>query len=463
MKRYIALGVALLLSISAGPVYATNGQCHRELNERLRTFEYGITPLHTIYIGNNTGMANGTREHPYPQFIPAIQAGAVTPGTEIVIIGSVVNSWNYGGTYEVLLQGTAEHPIIVRGEAGAELVGSLSGWLPAIKISANSSYIVFKDLTFRDGGSHTVHINYAHHIVFDNVVIARAREAALKVSQSDNIFIRYSDISGGGHHPDGNPVSTETIDFVTVHNFYIVKSKIHDGSNTLVMLKGPAENGLVAWNDIYDQHNTEEAALSMGAYTGNPIMPTGVTYEGHYLTAFANNIHNVATAITFKGCHNCSVLNNSISGDGTAQLIRYLSGNAGPGTGLTYSQTQDTILESNILIVANSSPTMPVMQCEDGHVGANNIIRKNLFYKPDGTYLWWCNSIPNENTNVFNFNPQLQQSGLAGAARVANMHVPSEFGRDIAFSEWLLEDKAGACYDEVPRKNVGAFILSQNP
>jgi hypothetical protein len=432
---------------------AANATCNDTLADKLRTFEYGKVPLRTLYVrDNNNTTADGSLAHPFKNLYRAGLAG-IHPGDELVIQGNVYTTWE--GNTESLLVGTADHPIVLRGEPGATIHGNVDSWLHALKLSAGSQYVYIHDLNFVEGGGHTLHMNYVHNIVLEKVEVHNAREASFKLSQSDNVFVRDSEFSGGGFYPQGDPNATEVVDFVTVDNFYIVRSKIHDGRHTLLMLKGPATNGFVAWNDIYDQHGTEEPALSLGAYTGFPIIPDNATFEGSNLTAFANNIHDVSTAFTFKGCQNCAALNNNFNGHGP-QLIRYLAGNAGAATGLGYSQTRDTVFRGNV--VTGGDANTPMMQCQDGYLGNNNVVEKNVFFNPSGHYLWWCSSIAINSNNVFNYNPNITLDGHVTTRRYVNMTTPMP-SHGIPYADRLIVDKAGACFDAPNEYKVGPYKM----
>ncbi len=481
------LMLVLVLSVILQPT-AQAARCDDYISHVLRTFDYGKNPTGpTIYVRRNSepnSQHDGSFQHPYNNIQEA--APHAVPGSEIIIVGPTDSS--YG---EVLLQGTADEPIWIRGQTnsrgeGGKISGSASQGISPLKLQAESQYVVMDDFEVVVGGEgHALHMAFVHHIVMRRLKVGYAREAALKVSQSEHIYVEDGEYWGAGELPWGNPVSSQVIDFVRVRFFHIVRNFIHTGPHTLVMLKGGSEDGFVGWNKIGSMTEfpwggySQEPAIGLGQSTGSNIYncenlqlpcipdPSFLDYEGKRLTAAYNYIYDTGTPFAFKGCHNCAAVHNTMVGiapDGSSgpQIVRFLTGTAGSNSGMPFAQTKNSLFMGNIVL--GGGEWEPIVQCEEGMnsgipaLGAGNRITDNLFFDYTNSYTWWCGGIQNDPSNIMGIDPGLDGEGIPSNVGAVSHEGPASFA-GIYMGRVLVKDLAGQCQSVAPQ-DIGAYRVS---
>jgi hypothetical protein len=353
---------------------------------------------------------------------------------------------------EIQLVGTADQPIWISGTPQAVVRGNIAGWTAALKLHA-SSYVIIEDLEFADGGNHVLHFDFSNHLLFRNLHIHNAREACLKGSQSSFVYVEDSELNGAATIPNGDLLAAQVLDYVGVNTGHILRSKFHDGIHALIMLKGGTSDLLFAFNELFDQHDTDEAALYIGQWTApQSFQPLTANYEVIRVVAFANYIHDVAVGLAFKGAYDSAALHNTIANVHGPQLVRFLDGSAGQQSGITQSFPHNSRFAGNIIVGGDADDAS--MQGTN-NAGLNNLADHNVWFKPP-LLNWWSDIAQETTYSTYDQNPGLNSSGIATNTSLVQGKGPTDLDT-IPFHQYFIRDFAGNCAS-VPF-DLGAMTL----
>ena len=245
---------------------------------------------------------NEVRVAPGESLEAALQAA--TPGTRIILGAGQHN----GGVGVSGVTGTADAPIAIVGEDGAELVGGAT----AIQLS-DPAYVVFENFTVRDSSANGFNIDDggdystpAHHVVFRDVTVRNigdgGNQDCVKLSGLDDFHIEGADLSG---------CSGQSIDMVGCHDGVITANYIHDTPGAGVQAKGGTADILVHRNLFAD---VEGRTVNLGGSTGLEFFrPIDAPHEGARITVVGNVVVRPAeAAFAYVGCDACVASNNTI-------------------------------------------------------------------------------------------------------------------------------------------------------
>lgn len=394
------------------------------------TFADGVSTSRTIFVrGGAAPGGDGTEASPFANLWEA--EPEMTPGTLVSIGGDVL------GQPDLLeIEGTAEAPIVLRGEPGAHLIGSLAEGTPALWLTA-SRYVVVEDLELVQSGGHVLHFFYTDHMMFRRLVVHDAGLGAIKASQSSDVYMEDVDAFDAGK-AGGHPV----IDYVGVNGGHIIGSSFHQGPGVVVMLKGGTSDLLFAWNDVYDQTGVGNV-VTLGQSTGPEFFqPADAAFEGLRIVAFANRVHDAdGSPFAFEGCKDCAFVHNVAWNVRGNQLVRFLPGAAGINSGLARSVPEGCRFTGNIVVGGQEAGA--TLNADAENTGPGNIIDHNVFLKP-GAVNWYGVVDRDLATNTFDQDPALDVDGRPGNVAL----VDSAGGADLAplpFSTTFARDYEGNC------------------
>jgi len=397
------------------------------------TFAAGHSPSAIIHVdGDAQAGGDGSENQPFAS-LAAAQA-AVMPGTEIVIHNEVVNNSALSFT------GTAEAPIWITGAPGAKLRGGSASALRLV----NTSYLIVQDLELFESPNHVLHFDHSDHLMFRRLHVHRAAEACLKGSQTTHLYVEDCDFHGAGELPGGDPVSVQVLDLVGVNTGYIVRSKFHDGHHVMVMLKGGTSDLLFAFNEIYDQTNTEESALGLGQWTGSPyFQPLDADFEAVNLVAFANFIHDVSGPFfSFLGAKNCAAIHNTMHKSDGGQLVRFLPGNTGEDSAETESKPEDCRFSGNVVVGGRADGAS--LNAGAAYLGLGNALDNNVWLKP-GPLNWWSD-LDQEPApaSTYDQDPLIAADGTPENSALVQQLGTTDLG-GTPFAEYFTRDFRGTC------------------
>jgi hypothetical protein len=220
----------------------------------------------------------------------------------------------------------------------------------------------------------------------------------------------------------------------------------------MVMLKGGTSDLLFAWNEVMDQ-TTPGNVLALGQSTGPEFFqPLDAAFEGLRIVAFANLLHDlVGPPVAFEGCKECAALHNTIWNTTGAQLVRFLPGAAGQGSGATVSLSEDCRFAGNI--VSGGQADGLSLNADPGNHGPGNVLDYNVFFKP-GALNWGGDIEQDLEHSVYDVDPMLSADGVPGNVALVDMAGPPDVGA-LPLSAAFVRDAAGECI-EIPA-DIGAI------
>lgn len=264
-----------------------------------------------------------------------------TPGTRITLAAGE-HAGNVGVTG---VQGTADAPIAIVGEDGAEVVGGQTG----IQLS-DPAYVVFENFTLRDASANGFNIDDgggydtpAHHVVFRNVTVRNigdgGNQDCIKLSGLDDFYIEGVDVSG---------CSGQAIDMVGCQHGVITSNDIHDTPGAGVQAKGGTADVLVHANRFVD---VAGRSINLGGSTGLEFFrPIDAPHEGARILAYSNVfVRPDEAAVAYVGCDACEVINNTIV-DPQRWVARILQ----ETTDARFVPSRDGIFANNIVVFRSS-------------------------------------------------------------------------------------------------------------
>jgi hypothetical protein len=329
---------------------------------------------------------DGSAGNPYRSIAGAL--AKAQPGDLVEVAAGTYDCSNtYVDSATGAAQGTLEHPIWVRGDAGAvfdcgDPANGTSGGLTLI----GAKYVVIEGIEFRNAGGHILHVfGQSRGVLFRKVFAHRAGLACLKASQSDEILVEDSELADAGLSADAGKSegSGQIADYVGVHASYLVRSKVHgavgngagSGPNVAIQYKGGSSDIVIAQNDI----GAAGIAVHLGGGTGGPYFdPQDADYEGKNIVAYANVVRGpMNVAFAALGCHQCAVYNNTVYAPIGSQAIRALPGSTPSGAP---SHTVDLTVKNNLFYFAGGVPQDLFNATPEDQAGI--VQGHNLFFAP---------------------------------------------------------------------------------
>lgn len=197
--------------------------------------------------------------------------------------------------------GTAQFPVILNAVDGPG-----SATLSDINM-ANCRYLYFIGVNVLKSieGGDTLHFERCDHILVRQCTIAsvgrRLAQEALKVNQTQHLYVESSDISGAGDN---------AVDCVAVQYGHFLNNKIHDSEDWAMYLKGGSAYFWVEGNELYDAGT---GGFTAGQGTGIEYMTLPwVHYEAYDIKAVNNVIHDVqGAALGVNGGYNILLAYNT--------------------------------------------------------------------------------------------------------------------------------------------------------
>jgi hypothetical protein len=345
----------------------------------------GFTPLREIAVSptGNDGTGDGSAQKPFASIAGALKAAK--PGDRITVAAGKYDCSNtYVDGSTGAAQGTMDHPIWIRGDAGAvvDCGDPVNGTGTALML-VGVHYIVVEGIEFTNAGGHILHVyGSSNGVLFKNVHAHRAGLACLKASQSDGVSVEDSELSDAGLAGDpSKATSGQIIDYVGVHNSLVARSKIHGAvgngmgspANIAVQFKGGSHDIILAQNEIY----AANTAVNLGGSTGAQFFdPQDADYEGQNVVAYANVVTGpMDVAFSAIGCHQCAVYNNTVVAPIGSQALRMLPG-ATPQGGT--SHTIGFTVENNLFSFVGNGPQDLFNATPDDQAGV--VQQANLFF-----------------------------------------------------------------------------------
>lgn len=411
----------------------------------LPTFADGKTPTSTVWVsGSAAPGGDGSQGAPFRNLTEA--KSAIGPGTEVRVQGEVQAVADY-----LDLQGTADAPIFITGEAGAVLRGQIDPAIPALAMDG-ASYVVVQDLEIATAGAHVLHFVFSDHLLFRRLSIHDAGLGCVKGSQCTDVFMEDVDVYDGGKGSPSQTAGHPVFDYVGVNTGHIVRSAFHNGPGVMVMLKGGTSDMFFAFNDIYDQTSSGNA-LSLGQSTGPQFFqPLDSAFEGLRIVAFANRLHELVGApFAFEGCSECAAVHNVAWNTTGAQLVRFLPGAAGQDSGETVSLSTNCRFTGNIVVGGQESGAS--LNADPQNHGPGNQLDHNVFLKP-GPLNWWSDIPQDTTTSTYDQDPQLDAVGRPANVALVDGQGASDID-SLAFGDRFVRDYAGTCVSAP--LDIGAF------
>lgn len=408
----------------------------------LPTFADGKTPTSTLWVdGIAEPGGDGSQSAPFRNLTEA--KGSIVPGTEVRIRGEVQVVADY-----LALQGTANDPIFLTGEAGAILRGQVSPSIPALAFDG-SSYVVVQDLELATSGGHVLHFVFSDHLLFRRLTIHDAGLGCVKGSQTTDAYVEDVEL-----HDAGQSTAHPLLDYVGVNTGHIVRADIHHGPGVMVMLKGGTSDMFVAWNDLHDQSSPGNA-LALGQSTGPQyFQPLDSAFEGLRIVAFANRLHGLVGApFAFEGCSQCVAAHNVAYDVTGAQLVRFLPGAAGQDSGQTVSLSENCRFTGNIIVGGQTSGAS--LNADAGNHGPGNQLDHNVFLKP-GPINWWGDISQDTVTSTYDQDPQLDGDGRPQNVALVDGAGATDLNA-LPFADRFVVDYSGTCV--AAPLDIGAYAV----
>jgi len=184
-------------------------------------------------------------------------------------------------------RGTASAPVIVRAADGAG-----TARLPAVNVF-DCHHLAFEGLEISAGGGDVLHFERCSRILLRDTTVRgtgdiasyAAPQEALKVNQSQHVFIENCDISGAWDN---------AVDFVAVQYGHVVGSRIHRSGDWAMYAKGGSAFLTIAANEFFDAGT---GGFTAGQGTGFEFMVSPwLTYEAESIRFTHNLVHDVEGA-----------------------------------------------------------------------------------------------------------------------------------------------------------------------
>ena len=220
-----------------------------------------------------------------------------------------------------------------------------------------------------------VHCEACDHLLLRGVRVRGGPEAheAIKVNQSQHVYVEDSDVSGAGDN---------AIDFVAVQYGHIIDSRIHDAGDWCAYAKGGSASIRVARNEI---HHCGTGGFTAGQGTGFQFMTSPwLHYEAYEIRVHDNVIHHTEGAgLGVNGAYNVLLAHNTLYRVGTrSHALEFVFG-ARSCDGQPGDQGRERCAEH----LASGGWGTTVVDDGDNYVripNRNVLVYNNLVYNPSG-------------------------------------------------------------------------------
>lgn len=266
--------------------------------------------------------------------------------------------------------GTANFPVIIEA-SGPGVV------LPALNIF-DCRYLYLIGFRSTAGAGDVVHCERCDHVLLRNLDIVgtgnprtyNSPQEALKINQSQHVYIENSDISGAYDN---------AVDFVAVQYGHLVNNRIHNALDWCAYVKGGSAQITLEGNEIYD---CGTGGFTAGQGTGFEFMtPPWLHYEA-YDVKFINNIVHDTTGAGFgvNGGYNILLAHNTLTRIGTAShVLEFTFG--------SHSCDGNTSQCAANRAAGGWGP--PATNAEEPIPNRNVYVYNNLIFNPTGTQSRW--------------------------------------------------------------------------
>jgi hypothetical protein len=276
----------------------------------LPAFDIGNPAVADVWVdpaaGNDaaTGASRGAALRTFAEAWRRLPVG--TPLTQGVRINLVAGTYPEAAVpnYWESRHGTFAAPIIVRAADGPG-----TARLPTVNVY-DCRHLYFDGLEISAGGGDVVHFEASSHILLRDTTIRgtgditayASPQEALKVNQSQHVYIENCDISGGWDN---------AIDFVAVQYGHVVGSRIHRAGDWAMYAKGGSAYLTITGNEFFDAGT---GGFTAGQGTGFEFMVSPwLHYEASGITFTNNVIHDTAGAgIGVNGGYNILMAHNTL-------------------------------------------------------------------------------------------------------------------------------------------------------
>jgi hypothetical protein len=346
------------------------------------TYDIGSPALQDIWVdpssGNDANQGN-VRSQPLRTLtaawnrIPARQSLSGTgyrirllPGTYPA--SSVPNYWESRW-------GTFQSPILIE---AADAGGAVT--LPPLNIF-DCRYLYLIGLRVTGGGGDVVHCEKCDHLLIRNMEILgtgdpatyTSPQEALKINQSQHVYIESSDISGAYDN---------AVDFVAVQYGHVVSSRIHRALDWCMYTKGGSAQIRIEANEIFD---CGTGGYTAGQGTGFEFLSSPWLHYEAYDIKFVNNvIHDTAgAAFGVNGGYNIFLAHNTAVRTGTrSHALEFVLGGrscdgdsqgcaanrAAGGWGPASAESEVPIPNRNVFVLNNLIYNPPGVQSRWQHI-----------------------------------------------------------------------------------------------
>jgi len=260
---------------------------------RLPSYDTGAPVLRDLWVdptvGSDTatGATRGTALRTVAEAWRRVPAGVpLTTGVRINLVAGTYDPAAVPHYWENRF-GTLRAPVILRAADGAG-----SARLPALNVFG-CRHLQIDGLEISAGGGDVAHFESCTHLLIRDTTIRGlgtiatydCPQEALKVNQSQHVFIERCDISGAWDN---------AVDFVAVQFGHVVGSRIHRAGDWAMYVKGGSALITVAGNEFFDAGT---GGFTAGQGTGLEFMvPPWIRHEATSITFRENEIHDVEGA-----------------------------------------------------------------------------------------------------------------------------------------------------------------------
>ena len=215
-----------------------------------------------------------------------VPAGVIVQGVRINLVAGVYAESAVPNYWEGR-HGSHASPVIIKAADGPG-----TARLPALNIF-DCHFLYLEGLEVTAGGGDVVHVDSCSHVLLKDTTIRgtgdiasyAVPQEALKVNQSQFVFVENCDISGAWDN---------AIDFVAVQYGHVVGSKIHRAGDWAMYAKGGSASLTITGNEFFDAGT---GGFTAGQGTGFEFMVAPWLHYEAYDIAFTNNlVHDVEGA-----------------------------------------------------------------------------------------------------------------------------------------------------------------------
>jgi len=232
--------------------------------------------------------------------------------------------------------GTYACPIIIRA-----IDGDLTARLPGMDVH-DCRYLYLIGVHLRAAGGDGLHFASCRNILVRRVKVEglgniwnyEGPQEAMKINQSQYVYVENSDISGGWDN---------AVDFVAVQYGHVIGSKIHRGLDWCMYVKGGSSYFTIEGNEFYDGGT---GGFTAGQGTGFEFMVSPwIHYEAENIKFINNIIHHTGTAgVGVNGGYNILIAYNTFYKAGTNDhVIEVVQGSRSCDGNITACQSNNAV------------------------------------------------------------------------------------------------------------------------